>query len=81
MTKHRIKTGLLGGVLLVIIGFIYDVFFAGIPYQDPTPAMQARYDFHSKIADVIFWSGVVLMMAGSLAAFYSIKKKKPIGEH
>lgn len=28
----------------------YDIVFAGIPYQDPTPDLQARYAFHRSIA-------------------------------
>ena len=35
------------GILIIFIGFVYDVLFAGIPYQDPTPAMSASYDYHS----------------------------------
>ena len=38
------------GILIVMSGFVYDVVFAGIPYQDPTPELQARYDFHSAVA-------------------------------
>ncbi len=38
------------GLLLLASGFVYDLVFAGIPYQDPTPAMSARYAFHARIA-------------------------------
>lgn len=66
-----------GGILLAILGFGYDVMFAGIPYQDPTPKMEANYQFHSMVADVIFWSGVLVLMAGSLSAFYSVALQRP----
>jgi hypothetical protein len=53
------------GVIILIIGFVYDVLFAGIPYPDPTPALAAAYDFHSRIASIIRWSGMgVCILAG-----------------
>jgi len=53
-----------GGVLVVFGGFIYDVMFAGIPYQDPTPEMSARYAHHAGIASMIRWCGVVVFLFG-----------------
>jgi hypothetical protein len=38
---------IVAGLLLMVGGFVYDVMFAGIPYQDPTPEMSARYAFHA----------------------------------
>jgi hypothetical protein len=55
---------ILMGILTVIGGFLYDVIFAGIPYQDPTPEMSARYDHHAGIASVLRWSGVALCVFG-----------------
>ena len=52
------------GLLLVIMGFLYDVAFAGIPYQDPTPAMQARYELNQKIAQGAMGMGLVLIILG-----------------
>ena len=52
------------GITIIFIGFVYDVVFAGIPYQDPTPALQASYDYHSRIASIIRWSGVGICMIG-----------------
>ena len=52
------------GITIIFIGFVYDVLFAGIPYQDPTPALQASYDYHSRIASIIRWSGVGICMIG-----------------
>jgi len=54
------------GIIIIFSGFVYDVLFAGIPYQDPTPALQARYDFHARIASMIRWSGVGILMLGGL---------------
>jgi hypothetical protein len=52
------------GICLVFGGFFYDVLFAGIPYQDPTPEMSANYLFHSRIASVIRWIGIVVFLLG-----------------
>jgi hypothetical protein len=55
------------GLFLFIGGFIYDVIFAGIPYQDPTPEMLARYNHHSRIASTIQLSGVGVFLFGMFA--------------
>jgi hypothetical protein len=52
------------GILLLIGGFIYDVMFAGIPYQDPTPILLANYDRHSGIAASIMQAGTALLSLG-----------------
>lgn len=67
------------GLFIVIIGFVYDVLFAGIPYQDTTPAMQARYDFHSSIAGWIQLSGGILFLVGLIAIPIILKKTKQTG--
>lgn len=56
------------GVLLMVAGFCYDVVFAGIPYQDPTPEMSARYAMHSRIASVVVAAGGVAFLVGVLGA-------------
>ena len=55
------------GLALVLGGFIYDVLFAGIPYQDPTPEMSARYAHHAHIASVMGWLGAAVILSGALA--------------
>jgi len=57
---------ILAGVFLLFSGLIYDVMFAGIPYQDPTPEMSARYAHHAHIASVIRWVGLWIFVAGAL---------------
>jgi hypothetical protein len=56
------------GLFLLVGGFIYDVMFAGIPYQDPTPEMLARYNQHSRIASTIRVSGFGVFLFGLLAS-------------
>ena len=48
------------GVAGMLLGFVYDILFAGLPYQDPTPEMQAEWAFHKDIADTIELGGVFL---------------------
>jgi hypothetical protein len=55
------------GILIFMSGFVYDVVFAGIPYQDPTPELQARYDFHSAVAGSLYTTGGVVLLLGLVA--------------
>jgi len=56
--------GSIGGVVLIILGFLYDVMFAGIPYQDPTLAMAERFHVHQSIAGHIeLVGGIVLVIS------------------
>lgn len=61
-------------------GFVYDALFAGIPYQDATPEMQARYDHHADVAAKMMRTGFVTLVTGSLSlvAIKIISKKDPI---
>jgi len=67
------------GILIVVSGVVYDVLFAGIPYQDPTPELQARYDFHSSVAGWFYKVGGILFLAGLLAIPIVLKKTKQTG--
>jgi hypothetical protein len=55
------------GLFLPIGGFIYDMIFAGIPYQDPTSEMSARYAYHSRVASTACLVGAGLFLVGSVA--------------
>jgi len=55
------------GFFLLLGGFIYDVIFAGIPYQDPTPEMSARYSHHAHIASTTRWCGLAVLLFGAFA--------------
>ena len=55
------------GFGIVLTGFVYDVMFAGIPYQDPTPELQARYNFHSSVAGLFYKAGGILLLIGLVA--------------
>lgn len=55
------------GLLLLVGGLIYDLMFAGIPYQEPTPEMSARYAYHVRVASLICRVGSGVFLFGSLA--------------
>ncbi|MFO8148870.1 MAG: hypothetical protein R6T93_01105 [Trueperaceae bacterium] len=55
------------GLALVFAGLVYDVAFAGIPYQDPTPEMTADYARHARVASLIRWVGLGVALAGGAA--------------
>ena len=75
MTRFLKVTGVaVAGMALVIAGFVYDVMFAGIPYQDPTPEMQARWEFHSNIAFWIMSAGGILFCIGLLLILFLARK-------
>lgn len=56
------------GLFLLVGGFIYDVMFAGIPFQDPTPEMSARYAQQAQIGATICWLGVGVFAFGLLSS-------------
>ena len=58
---------IVAGSLLMAGGFVYDVMFAGIPYQDPTPEMSARYALNARSASITLGIGVGVFVAGSIA--------------
>jgi hypothetical protein len=64
------------GITIIFVGFVYDVLFAGIPYQDPTPTLAAQYEFHSRVASMIRWSGLGIGMIGGMVAIFRRLKRK-----
>jgi hypothetical protein len=64
----RPRTIIVAGLLLVVCGFFYDLFFAGIPYPDPQPAQQARWIFHKTASDRIMIAGLVATISGIVLA-------------
>jgi hypothetical protein len=73
--KRRLPLLLIAaGIALFLGGFAYDFEFAGIPYQDPTPQMQANYDFHARVASVIRWLGVGVILFGATVGVARLRK-------
>lgn len=64
------------GFLLLLAGSVYDVIFAGIPDQDPTPEMSARYAHHASIASLTRWLGFGIMVCGSVAGIVRFRVRR-----
>lgn len=69
----RSRALMIAGILLMLGGFFYDVFFAGIPYQAATPEMIANYQHHSQISTWLIRAGLSI---GVVACLLRIVVKK-----
>jgi hypothetical protein len=72
---------LLLGLCICAAGFMYDLLYAGIPYQDPPPALQADYNVHASIAAAIETIGLLVMAVGAVwlignGAYHLIRRSK-----
>ena len=66
--KIKLSTLLTGlGLLLVLTGFLYELQFAGIPYQDPPFELAAQYNRHEYFAIQLKWLGGGVIVAGLVA--------------
>lgn len=64
---------LCAGFVIVLSGFGYDLLYAGIPYQDPTPEQVAQYRSDQGIAGRIMRTGFIVGAIGFLwLILYSI---------
>ncbi len=52
------------GLLLILAGFGFAVVFVNIPYQDPTPEMQSRWERDLLIAQALMLIGLGVSIAG-----------------
>lgn len=58
--------------IVILLGFLYDVYFAGIPYQDPPPEILESYELHNFVATTITKIGFILLI---ISLVYLIAKK------
>lgn len=82
ITSRRVPAlAVAGGLALLTASFVWDVLFAGIPYQDPTPALAEQYNFHAGVAAAIAWTGLVLVAAGiALAIVHRLRRGGESGD-
>jgi len=57
------------GILLAVAGLSYEIIFAGIPYQDPTPEILNNYHHQTAIAQRIYTVAYVFCLIGALSLF------------
>ena len=65
------------GLLILIAGFLYFVTFAGLPYPDPTPELQAQWKYHENISWIILKIGGFVLLVGLFAIPFLLKKTRP----
>jgi hypothetical protein len=65
------------GLLVVAAGFAYDIAFAGIPFQDPPPELQRRYDRDARVAARIESFGGYITLAGGVALVAAWMVRRP----
>lgn len=59
------------GFGIMMAGFVYDILYAGIPYQDPTPQLAAEYAVSQTVANTLFLAGASIASLGSLLAIWT----------
>ena len=68
------------GALIVVAGLVYDIMYAGIPFQDPTPAMQAEWRSNKVVADLLMAFGGLVFLLGvaMMPILWWITRKRPM---
>ena len=77
--KFSARAVILAGLIILLIGLYYWIVKAGIPYQDPTPEMQLRYEIDMRIGDELIKDGCITALigiAGRAAAWLTGKRKR-----
>lgn len=66
--KHMLRTWssavLLAGCIVLAVGVYYEMIKAGIPYQDPPPALQIQYAVNMGIGEELCRIGFFTILAG-----------------
>ena len=69
--KHLIKIGL----AVIVAGFLFELFFAGIPYQDSPEEAVIRYNRNEFIAITTMQIGLALLIIGIVLRLLAKKRK------
>jgi hypothetical protein len=64
LNRHAGLVAIGVGLLFLGGGFLYDILFAGIPYQDPTPALQQQYAANAATAQTLYALGGAIILVG-----------------
>jgi hypothetical protein len=64
MRKNLAAIIMASGAVLIFAGLAYDLAFAGLPFQDPTPEMQENWLYHKRVANWITLSGGAVFLVG-----------------
>ncbi|WP_284650927.1 hypothetical protein [Flavobacterium terrisoli] len=64
------------GIVIIAIGFVYDLVFAGIPYQDPSPQLLEKYNQNAFVSDLIIKFGLFITLIGIVFKIIPSKENK-----
>ena len=67
---------ILAGIVILCIGLFYLVIKAGIPYQDPTLAMQISYAVNAEIGDELTKIGASMALIGTAYKLIIVKRSQ-----
>lgn len=80
MFKKRLSLILfIFGIGFIILGFIYEGIFAGIPYQDPTPELFQKYMHYVSVGQNFYNIGLILLIVGMLTILSQWLYKRFLG--
>ena len=69
-TKHHlrlaIRSFILAGIILYVIGLYYSMIKAGIPYQDPPLELQIQYAINMGIGEILQKNGFLIAICGGI---------------
>lgn len=72
LKKHTI----LLGITIIVIGFVYDLMFAGIPPQNAPTGLMEKYNHNAFISDIIIKFGLFVTFIGIVLRIISSKENK-----
>lgn len=67
---------LFAGIGILAMGAYFAVVKAGLPYQDPTEVLVAKYDAFNEAGKTCIWTGCLSIVVGIAIMVLSRKKKE-----
>lgn len=64
------------GITIIVIGFLYDIMFAGIPPQDPPTQLMEKYNQNTFVSNLIIKLGLLIMIIGIVFKIPHLNKNK-----
>lgn len=62
---QTVNSVIMAGGIILLIGLYYSVVKAGIPYQDPPPALQIQYAVNMGIGEALVGKGFAIALCGA----------------
>lgn len=67
-TRIRIRYFVFVGIVIILVGFLYDFIYVGIPYQDPPADLLKKYNLNQKIAGNLIDTGFLILLVAIIGA-------------